>query len=129
MAKNEFVVIGCKLPHGLYLDLLDKAGNLRERHKLQGCAGFTLPNPDRHFKNPETTNGSTLNIIPKDFWDEWYDKHKEHPALASGAIYMAAKKEDAVARSREVEKETTGFEKLDPKKEGITKLNDKDKPE
>jgi len=125
--KNT-VIVGCKLPHGLYLDLHDRAGNLKARVKLPGCAGFTLPNPDRKFQNPETIHGDTLTVVDKDHWDKWMETHADHPALASGAIYMATKQADAVARAREHQHDDVGFNKIDPKKEGIKKLDDKDKP-
>lgn len=128
-AANETVVIACKLPHGLYLDLLDAGGNLRARHKLTGVAGFTLPNPDRKFQNPNTEFAHTLNIIPKKHWDEWFALHQNHPAILSGAIMVAPKRNDALAMAREHEREAVGFEKVDPKKEGVSKLSDAPKPE
>jgi hypothetical protein len=124
------VLIGCKLPHGLYLDLKDKAGNIKSRAKLLGNANFTLPNPDRKFKgvNTESTFGDTINEVDKDLWDAWIKIHAEHPAILSGAVYMAAKRDDALARAKEHQHENVGFDKLDPKKELVKKMDDKSNP-
>ncbi|MEN6533960.1 MAG: hypothetical protein ABFD89_09885 [Bryobacteraceae bacterium] len=128
MAVKETVIIGCKLPHGLYLDIHDKAGNLKSRVKLPGCAGFTLPNPDRKFQNPETVHGDTLTAVDKDHWEEWWLNHSEHPAITSGAIYMAAKRSDAESIAKEHEHDDVGFSKVDPNKEPVKKLNGNDRP-
>lgn len=124
------VLIGCKLPHGLYLDLLDKVGNIKARVKLLGNANFTLPNPDRKFKgvNTEATFGDTINPVDKDHWDAWIKTHADHPAILSGAIYMAMKQEDALAKAKEHQNEDVGFNKVDPTKEGIKKMDDKTNP-
>jgi hypothetical protein len=128
--SNDKVIVGCKLPHGLYLDLYDKNGNLKARVKLPGVAGYTLPNPDRKFVNPELTHGDTLTGVDRGHWEAWHEQHRDHPALLSGAIYAKAKREDAVAVAKEHQVENVGFDKIDPTKHGVKKLDPKnDKPE
>lgn len=125
------VVVGCKLPHGLYLDLRNAAGDIIARHKLAGNAGFSLPNPERKFKQVDTSStfGDTMNIIPKDHWDEWRKRNKDHAALRSGAIYVAKDHQDALAQAREHQGDNVGFDKIDPKRHGVAKLDDRPKPE
>ena len=127
---NESVIIGCKLPHGLYLDLHDKNNNLTARVKLPGNAGFTLPNKDRKFKNPDTVYGDTLTPVSKEHWDAWLKIHHDHPSVLNGSIYAAAKQEDAKAKARNHEDENVGFDKLDPDKpeHGVKKLNNANMP-
>ena len=128
--STEKIIVGCKLPHGLYLDLRDAAGNIKARVKLPGVAGYTLPNPDRKFQNPETINGDTLTPVDKDHWDAWIKQHADHPAVLSGAIYARAKRDDAVATAREHQKDNVGFDKVDPNNYGVKKLDSKSvKPE
>ena len=124
----ETILVGCKLPHGIYLDLRDGAGNISARVKLPGNAHYTLPNPDRKFKNPETVHGDTFTQVDKAHWDAWIKLHGDHPALRSGAIYSAAKKEEAIGKAKEHEFEDVGFNKIDPNKQGITKLDGNSKP-
>lgn len=125
------VIIGCKLPHGLYLDLRNDAGDIVARYKLAGNANFSLPNPERKFKGVDTsaTFGDTLNTIPKAHWEEWRKRNKDHAALRSGAIYVAKDRDDALAQAREHQTENVGFDKIDPKKHGVQKLDDRAKPE
>lgn len=128
VSKTEQVLVGCKLPHGLYLDLRDKLGNLVERFRLPGNASFTLPNPNRKFKNPTTVSGDTFTPIPKKFWEEWYGLNKNHPAVKSGAIYFAKDRNSAYDMASEHEKENVGFDKIDPDKHGVNKMDDENKP-
>jgi hypothetical protein len=124
----EKVLIGCKLPHGLYLDLHDKNNTLIARVKITGCAGFTLPNPDRKFQNPVTVHGDAFTLVDKAHWEEWLKVHASHPAVLNGAIYASAKQVDAEAKAKEHETEDVGFNKVDPKNFGVQKLDGKDAP-
>lgn len=125
---NENVIIGCKLPHGIHLDLYDKHNNLVARHSLAGNASFSLPNPDRKFQNAPLIHGDAFTSIPKEHWDAWLKIHSDHPSVLSGGIYAAAKKEDAQAQARNHEGDNIGFNKVDPKTLGVEKLDDKPKP-
>lgn len=124
----ETILVGCKLPHGLNLDLRDAQGNITARVKLPGNSGFTLPNPDRKFKNPTTVYGDTFTEVEKDHWDAWLKKHKTHPAVVNGAIYAASQQEDAIVQARNHEDENVGFNKIDPKRFGVSKMDDSSKP-
>jgi hypothetical protein len=124
----ETIIVGCKLPHGLYLDTRLPNGDIKNRVKLPGVASFTMPNENRKFQNPQLTAGDTLTRVDKEHWDEWIGLHADHPAVRSGAIYAAAKKDDAVAMAKEHQKDNVGFDKIDPKKHGVTKLDESPKP-
>lgn len=124
----EKVIVGCKLPHGIYLDLHDSGNNLTAREKLPGIASFTLPNSDRKFKNPDLTNGATLTPIDKDHWLAWLKIHHDHPAVKNGAIFVANKPEEAARAATERNGQDFGFEKLKMDANGVTKLNDLSRP-
>ena len=124
----ETVLVGCKLPHGIYLDLHDGAGNIKARVKLPGNASYTLPNPDRKFQNPTVVYGDTFTSVDKAHWEAWKALHADHPALTSGAIYASANKNDAESKAKAHEHENVGFNKLDPRKHGVAKLGSEAKP-
>lgn len=126
---KKTVFVGCKLPHGLYLDLRDEQGNIIARHKLPGCSNFTLPNPNRKFMGAPTVHGDTLTEIPGAHWEAWLKKNKNHPAIRSGAIYAAANQADATARAKEHQGDNVGFDRLNPEKQlGVKKMTDTDNP-
>lgn len=126
---KKTVIVGCKLPHGLYLDLRDEQGNIIARQKLPGCANFMLPNPKRKFIGTPTVHGDTLTPIPADHWEAWQKKNKNHPALRSGAVYAAANRDDATAQAAEHETQNVGFNRIDPEKQlGVKKMTDEDNP-
>ena len=114
---SKTVLVACFLPHGLYLDIMDKTGlQIIARHKLTGNAGFMLPNPKRKFKNPRLTGdatGATLNPVPEDHWEAWKKLHPDHPAISGPcpAVFVVKNQESGVARATEVEKHDFGFNK------------------
>lgn len=126
---SKTVLVGCKLPHGLYLDLRDKGGNLVARQKLPGASNFTLPNPERKMQPTSTVHGDTITPIPVDHWEAWLKQNADHPAVRNGAIYARAKREDAEAQALEHERQNIGFNKVNPASLGVKKLSDDNKPE
>ncbi|MDR3534020.1 MAG: hypothetical protein P4L90_26070 [Rhodopila sp.] len=73
----DMVVVGCKAPNGLILNLdryvavgKEENGNVRRE---AGKGKVTLKGWARPWGAPDTTEGGyALTAIPKDFWDEWY---------------------------------------------------------
>ncbi len=125
---SETVLVGCKLPHGIYLDLYDGM-NLRARVKLPGIMTFKIPtDPPRKFQNPEVVLGHTMTAVPRKHWEEWLEKNKRHPSVVNGFVYAAKNETEAKAVAREHERETTGFEQVDPRALGVEKLSDDPRP-
>jgi hypothetical protein len=124
---SENVLVACKLPHGLNLDLYD-GKVLRSRVKLSGIMAFRIPNPDRKFVNPEVYAGHTITSVPRAHWEEWHEKHKSHPSVVNGFIYVSKTRDDAQAQAKEREKEQTGFEQLDPTKQSVRQLDNDPRP-
>jgi hypothetical protein len=110
MAK---ITVGCKLPHGLHLDVKDNAGKTH-RITLKGA----------HHANPAELQipngrGATFGIttgVDKDLFDRWMAEHKDFPAVKNGSIFAAESPERVKAEGGEKSKEVTGFEGLDPSK-------------
>lgn len=125
---SDTILLGCKLPHGMYLDLYDDAKNLKHRVKLPGIMGFKIPNEDRKFVNPETSFGHTITPVSRAHYEAWIAKNGNHPAVVNGFIYVAKNESDAKAIAKEREKEETGFEQLNPKQHGVQPLDGDPRP-
>lgn len=96
MAKT--VVIGCKLPHGLILELpTDTAKTV----KLNGRNKALIVGADY-----ATTD------IDSDFWDMWFALNSDFPAVKSGAIFVAKSAQDAAAMAKEFAERETGLEPM-----------------
>jgi hypothetical protein len=106
----NFVSVGCKLPHGIHLDLKNKNGE-GPRHTLQGA------NASRIIGG----FGITENI-PGDFMAQWLRQNAKHPAVINGAIFIHSNRESAEVMAKERAKDVvTGFEAIDPVKTGMLK--------
>lgn len=110
-ASADTCIVGCKLPHGLHLDLRNRDGSTT-RYTLKGA------NAARIVGGYGFTDG-----IPTTFMEEWLKRNAKHPAVIQGAIFMHKDKASAEARAREGRDIRTGLEPLDPvaesKKRGI----------
>lgn len=110
-ASPSTVIVGCKLPHGLKLEIFDRGPKERDRQVVES---YTLngANASRIVGGYGLTDG-----IPKGFWDRWAKENAAHKALKNGSIFVHA----TVDGARSIAKETggdvrTGFEAVDPLK-------------
>jgi len=101
-ASATTCVVGCKLPHGLKMQLRSKDGTIAE---------FTI----------KGTNASRIvggygltEAIPTEFMAEWLKRNAKHPAVVNGSIFMHSDGRNAEARAREGREIKTGIEPLDP---------------
>jgi hypothetical protein len=108
---KKIVLVGCKLPHGLRMELVDKDGKLQVKY-LRGL------NATLWHKGKRESFVTTE--IDADFWDGWKkaigDKFKP---LTSGAVFAANDPRSIQAKGNELEKVRTGFEPLDPTAHGV----------
>ena len=127
----ESVIVMCKLPHGLVLQVGDKRVNLR------GSANYLQPNPKRKFVAPEIVFADSLNVVDKKFWEDWNamilksfpdpfnkGKHTFQPLLPGPngecpAIYVGKDRDEAKGMAKDMEKVRCGFEALVPKEHGV----------
>ena len=94
---SKTILIGSRLPYGL---LLDHPTN-NTRFEVKGLNS-----------TPIVVSYVTTEI-PEAFYAEWKASVGDKFApLVSGAIFVATNAADALAISKEVEKEKTGFEKV-----------------
>lgn len=115
----ESVIVGCKLPNGLILQV----GN--ETVRLNGRARYRIPLEGRVNRNTDVEYADGLTVVPKQFWDSWYGAHKDYPPVmkvdAQGrpkepAVYASPNRNEAVAKAKDTESAKVGFEGLDPLK-------------
>ena len=99
------VTVGCKLPHGLMLDITEH-GKEGRRFRVKGSnaagiiGGFGI------------TPG-----VPKDLWDAWHKQHEQLEFVRKGLIFAYEKSTDTSARAKEVGVElTSGMDPIDPNK-------------
>jgi hypothetical protein len=108
---NETVIVGCKLPNGLILEVEDK------RVCLRGSRIVSQPNQRKGYVAPEVIYADSINLVNKEFWEAWTAKvGKNYKPLRSGAIYASSNKIEATAKAKESADEKTGFEGVDPNK-------------
>jgi hypothetical protein len=111
--STETVVVGCKLPNGLFMELGKVGTDSYQRHRLNGS------NAQGALVVPGTNYGVTT--IPKDFMDAWMKKHQWLPAVRKQLIFVVGDMASAQAQAMDNQKERTGLEPLNPEKppEGI----------
>ena len=136
---SESVIVMCKLPCGLELQVGDK------RVKLRGSAIYMQPNPKRKFAPQEIVYADSLNIVDKGFWEAWlakiakdfvdpFDKTKHtfqpllspegHPEILP-AIYVGKDRAEATAKAKDAEKMRCGFEPMVPEEHGVKSADGK----
>lgn len=111
-ASADTYIVGCKLPHGLHLELFAPDGKVIEAHKINGN------NSRRIIGGYGLTDG-----IPRGFMDEWLERNANHPAVLNQSIFIHTNAKSAESAAKERRKERTGLEALDPigeaKKRGL----------
>ncbi len=100
MAKAT-VTVGCKLPHGLHLDINGKRVTVNGVNSTEIIGGY----------------GMTKDV-DKEFFDAWMALNREHPAVKNELIFSDVQTSSAHAKAVERKDEKTGFEAIDPKKPG-----------
>jgi hypothetical protein len=102
------VIVGCKLPNGLVLELGKKGSQNYQTVTLNGS------NAKGALIVPGTNYGVTS--VPKAFMDKWMEKHSWLPAVKEKHIFVEEKVENASARALDDQASKTGLEPLDPAK-------------
>jgi len=105
----EKLVVGCKLPSGIILEVDDVRVVIAGANSSAVVHGF----------------GITENV-PKEFWDEFTRRNPDFAPIKNGQLFIQATSRDAKANARDAEKLETGFEPLaqDKAVPGITKMKD-----
>lgn len=96
---GDTVIVGCKLPHGLEVQIGGKTVVLNGANSSTIVGGYGL------------TPG-----VDKAAFDEWLATYADFPAVQKELIFAQATEKSAAAQANEQAAEKTGFEGLDPKK-------------
>lgn len=106
--KQTTVTVGCKLPHGLHLDLYDTEGNLQARETIVG------------LNQAEVVGGHGITMgVPKAHFDEWMRRNKNSAAVKNELIFAHESAQNTIAQANANAKNKSGFEGLDPAKPGM----------
>lgn len=99
------ITVGCKLPHGIHMDLDGKRVTLNGANSAAVIGG----------------HGITENV-DKEFFDKWVGQRKDTPMIKNGLIFAHDRAVNAQAEAKEKAGNKTGFEGLDAEKPapGIT---------
>jgi hypothetical protein len=111
--SKETVIVGCKLPHGLKLELgYDPVTGIRGEDYQ-----FVVVKGANQFKKPgEPATGEGVGLttgVDKAFWDEWLKRNKTLQYVREGLLFAQPEMKSAESAKREVEKERTGMEPLE----------------
>ena len=109
------VIVGCKLPHGLVLNL----PNSKVRVTLNGANSGTVIGLDGKVMR------GTCGYTPVDegFIAQWLKLYGETTMVKKQMIFVQKNEGSAKAMGAELEKEKTGFEAVDPAKPGVSGIN------
>jgi hypothetical protein len=103
--KTVTVTVGCKLPHGLHLDIYNDDGTLRDRVTVAGANSTDIIGG----------HGVTLGV-PKAHFDEWMRRNKGSAAVRNELIFAHDSANDVAAQARSNVANKTGFEGINPDK-------------
>lgn len=125
--RNDTVIVGNKLPHGLWAEIMPTPreapdGQVRsppptgKRIKLEGAnsAATTAAFGGNLIRvNPRVLNyGRTA--VPREFWERWSKQEVAQQFIGKGFIFAETKEPDFKAHAREKLPEKTGLEGLSP---------------
>jgi hypothetical protein len=129
--SNATVTVASKMPFDFVLKLYD----FRERNEPVmggGARTYKIAEPRRGAKtfvvqgnsfpqnkgpHQQLTFGYAITHgIPKAFWDEWVEQHKEADYILNGMLFAHSETASTMAEAREKETEKSGLERLDPSK-------------
>lgn len=115
---SKTIVIGCRLPCGIILDLVNAAGQ-DVKVKLNGQNSAQEGSPIILLS--EKDYGVT--DVDFEFWEAWKAKYADFQPLKVGAIFEAKDEREAKAVHRELKGEKTGHEPM-PQEGGNIKKAD-----
>lgn len=136
--SGKVVWVGCKLPHGLILELFEPEPPLPEngiinpmnlRLRPRTRAKVTLRGANS-VRNDMTLRGLSqlqypfgITSVDAAFWEEWSRLHADYTPLVRGLIFVVDREKLFPAAARERADETTALEPLNPIAENDPRIN------
>lgn len=110
--STDTVTVGCKLPHGIHLDIYNAQGETAEqRAEILERVTLTGQNGTEIIGGHGITSG-----VPKGHFEEWMRRNKNHPAVKAGLIFAHDSAAKTVAEASEKKDTVNGFERMDQSK-------------
>lgn len=125
-ATKEVIAVGCKLPHGIHMDMHQK-GMPTERVTLKGTNSLQ----SGAIQRISMIGGfAVTENVPKAFFEAWMKDHEDHPAVKNGLIFHHKQVASVVDMGKERENDVfSGLDPIDPKNtgfKGVETRNDMD---
>lgn len=123
-SSRNVITVGCKLPHGIHLDIRT-AGEAVQRVTLKGTNSLTAGAIIR----PSMIGGYAITEnVPKEFFEHWMEKHKEHPAVKNNLIFAHIQVASVKDMAEERNEISNGLDPINPAKPApnIETRNDND---
>lgn len=102
---SKIIVIGCRLPTGIVLDLIDKTGK-QVQVRLNGQNSAQEGSPIILLSQRDYG----VTDVDAEFWEAWKAKYADFEPLVNKAIFEAKDERDAKAIHKEVQGIETGLE-------------------
>ena len=110
------VTVGCKLPHGLVLEIVEVGKSDGKEMLNPAPVGKRVTLAGANSLHTGILMPATLQIaytaVDADFWAAWLKKNSDLAFVKNGMVFAAEKPADAQAMGREHAKEKSGFEGL-----------------
>jgi hypothetical protein len=118
------VLIGCKLPNGIILELMPLPPTVVKDQQLYPApAGKRVELKGANSLRTHRRQVSmavhpyAVTRVDKAFWDEWFERNKELEFIRKGLVFVAQTERDFNAIAKENAAKTTGMEALNPEKD------------
>lgn len=120
------VVIGCKLPHGLVMEIVEPGkddtgkfgtmpGPVGTRVTLNGAHSVPRSKGALGEYPSLKVYPYGLTVVDEAFWKAWHARHKDFSFVKDGLVFVAADQKAAMAMAKErVGSVSTGLEPLSP---------------
>ena len=118
----DVVMVGCKLPHGIILELLEPSSGTNSDGKVVQLlqpppAGqrITLKGANSLREDKRAAQGQfpyAVTPVPRTFWEEWFRRNKTLEFVVKGFVFAERSEADAKAKGREGASLLTGLEAL-----------------
>jgi|HubBroStandDraft_1064217.scaffolds.fasta_scaffold66269_2 hypothetical protein len=122
---KEQVMVGCKLPHGLTIQLNRKTVN-DEGKTIWQPFGKKVTLAGRNAS--QIVGGFGMTSVDADFWDAWVEQNPTFRALENGLLFAEPRRDRAMDRAIDQKEAKSGSEPIDPDKpgKGLTKVSAED---
>lgn len=112
--STDTVTVGCKLPHGLHLDIYNADAKTPEE-RATVIARHTINGQN----SQEIVGGHGITLgVPKAHFEQWMALNKNSAAVRNGLIFAHENAQSAVREAQEKKDTKSGFEGIDPAKPG-----------